>query len=324
MAGFVGTMLARLPLAEVLIRGVYWRLPKVRAMVRRNRAMQSRASSTPHTEGVGLTDLIQCLAEQGVVEGDMLIVHAGSSILDTIGASPRDINQALRDLVGPAGIIAMPGFPIFREEPPMELQLRRDVALPEHRYDPARTPIWTGILAMDLLRTPDAIRSTFPINPLIAIGSNAASLFATEWHLDRPTACGLGSAWDKAVQRGAKIVMLGVDIAHSLTLNHYAEDAFDTEWPIANWYRERAFHVKTEAGWTRRQVRERHPRWALHYTEYALNAAIRANGHCTERILGTMPVAVIDARAHIDFLVARRRSAFPYAGIPHRFWKAGL
>lgn len=321
MTGIPGAILARLPLAEVQVRTLYWRFPKVRAIIKRLRRKPRHEPLSVLTDKVELGMLMESLTRLGVAQGDMLIVHAGSAVLNTTGASPREINGALLELVGPDGMLAMPGFPIFRDEPSMEAQIRADVPLPEHHYDPARTPIWTGMLAMDLLRTPGAIRSTFPINPLIAVGTDAPSLFSTEWQLDRPTACGRQSAWDKAVQRGAKILMLGVDVAHSLTLNHYAEDAYDAEWPISDWYRDRAFHIRTATGWDRRVVRERHPRWALHYAEYALNAEIRANGHCTEATVGSMPVALIDARAHISFLESRRHSAFPYAGIPRRFWK---
>ncbi len=321
MKRILNQLLAYAPILEVILRQLYWRTPMIRRLVsrryRRPKTLHAREAERRST----INELVESLRQLGIGPGDTLIVHAGSAVLTVTGETPRTINTALRDLIGPTGILAMPGFPIFPDEPPMEVQIGDNIILPEHRYDPFRTPLWTGMLAMDLLRTPGAIRSTFPVNPLIAIGAEAPTLFSEEWNQERPTACGLGSAWHQAVRRNAKIVMLGVDVAHSLTLNHYAEDAFDTQWPIAEWYRDRYYTIKTERDWERRLVRERHPRWALHYAERALNAAIKSNGHLREAALGSMVISVLDAQTHIAFLQARRSRAFPYYGILRKYWK---
>lgn len=322
MRGLAHRVLARMPLAEIAIRQIYWRVPLARRVAHKLASAagsRSKPPAAPHASAP-LSELIDLLKLLGIGAGDMLIVHAGSKVIEAVGEQPRAINIALRDLIGARGTLAMPGFPLFRSEPPMADQIAGCV-LPIHDYDPARTPLWTGLLAMDLLRTPGAMRSSFPINPLIAIGADVPKMFEAEWDEALPTACGRGSAWDYAVARGAKILMLGVDVAHSLTLNHQAEDGYLDSWPIAGWYREREYRVRIDGEWSERRVRERDPRWALHYGEHALTANMIENGDLQQAILGDLSVSLVDARAHIAFLNARKAAAFPYFGIRRRHWK---
>lgn len=321
MSGLGHRLLAQMPLAEVAIRQIYWRVAFARRVVRKLASATGSRSEPPAAHArAPLSELIDLLKLLGIGAGDMLIVHAGSKVIEAVGERPRAINSALRDLVGVRGTLAMPGFPIFRSEPPMADQIA-GCTLPIQNYDPARTPLWTGLLAMDLLRTPGAMRSSFPINPLIGIGADVSKMFETEWDEARPTACGRGSAWDYAVARGAKILMLGVDVAHSLTLNHQAEDGYLDSWPIAGWYREREYRVRIDGEWSERRVRERDPCWALHYAEHALIASMIENGDLQQAMLGDLSVSLVDARAHIAFLNARKAAAFPYFGIPRRHWK---
>ncbi|WP_062766511.1 AAC(3) family N-acetyltransferase [Sphingopyxis terrae] len=323
MIGFAHRVLARIPLAEVAVRQLYWRVPLARRAAQKLASMKGGKAKAPPAPQprLSLADLIELLGRLGIGADDMLIVHAGSIVVEATGETPRAINTALRALLGPKGTLAMPGFPTFRSEPSMADQIAGGAALPVHDYDPARTPLWTGLLAMDLLRTPGAVRSSFPINPLIAIGADVPAMFAAEWDAALPTACGGGSGWEYAVARGAKILMLGVDVAHSLTLNHHAEDAYPDSWPIAGWYRERIYRVRVDGTWSERRVLERDPRWALHYAERALNQAMTENGHMQQVTIGGLTVSLIDARAHIAFLNTQKSAAFPYFGISRRHRK---
>lgn len=318
MRGLLDRILARAPLAEVAARQIYWKVPAARRLLRTLRARRPANIARGSMQHVDLADLVDTLRQLGVSSGDLLIVHASTAVIEATGKSPRDINAALRDALGPAGTLAMPGFPLFRNEPAMHEQICGTPSLPIHDYDPVRTPIWTGLLALDLLRTKGAMRSSFPINPLIAMGADVPAMFESEWREPVPTACGAGSAWQYAVDRGAKVVMLGVDVAHSLTLNHVAEDGEPAAWPIAGWYRQRDYRVRINDMWVLRTVRERCPRWALHYCERALNAAMLANGHLRMAMLGDLSIGVVDAQAHLAFLQARRATGFPYFGVSTR------
>ena len=48
---------------------------------------------------------------------------------------------------------------------------------------------------------------------------------------------------------------------------HVAEDLYENEWPVKDWYRNRQFRVIDNEFDKEVTIRERHPKWALFYAE---------------------------------------------------------
>lgn len=298
-------ILALHPIIEVAVKALYWRVPAVHQLLslknitpRRNVAPQA------------LEPLLTQLRNYGIAPGDILIVHASMGNLKALELSPDAIIAALRVLIGERGTLAMPAIPYFAEEPTGPARLSDAICNVPVAYDVQHTPPWTGALAKALMATPGAIRSRHPLNSMVAIGPEAAAMMAHNLDGDRPLACGVGSSWHYCAQRNAKILALGVDLAHSLTMIHEAEDI--GPWPIAHWYRERLFDI-TDTGNTQRvRVRERHPRWSIHFAERTLARDLRIAGILSEADTGTIHTEFIESHALLYYLRSRNFSGYPY------------
>src|SRR5437867_1997900 len=99
-----------------------------------------------------------------------------------------------------------------------EVNARRKAKPAEGTTPPPRT--WTGVLPTDLMKVPGAKRSLHPLNSVVAHGPHAEDMLRDNLTGERPFACGPGSSWDYCRQHAAKVVALGVDMAHSLTMIH--------------------------------------------------------------------------------------------------------
>jgi len=310
-------IMALSPWIETGIRTAYWRSAWLRALLAR---LQHRGTTNPQTQSAdpdALAQIIAGLQDFGVGPGDILIVHSDLTLLHRLGLRPAAVNAALLALLGPEGTLVMPAYPLIAGEPKGPDRLRADVSQLRLRYDPKRTPLWTGLLPHALMRLPGARRSALPINSLVAVGRHADAMFARELEGDRPLPCGRQSAWFYCYEHGAKMVGLGIDLPHSLTMNHVAEDAFAEQWPVAGWYRDRSFEIVLPNGRTiEKCIGERHPRWALNYAERTLAKDLRRAGILRESDISGVHMEFASAREHIGFLNARKTRHYPYFIFP--------
>src|SRR5207248_2362937 len=147
------------PWIEVAIRTAYWRNAAVHALLtklqNRRRAQAEQQPSPPDA----LARIVAAIGAFGVGRGDILIVHSDMNLLRRLGLRPAQVNAALLDLLGPEGTLVMPAYPLFGEEPTGLDRLTADMSEVRLRYDPKRTPIWTGLLPHALMRMPGARRS---------------------------------------------------------------------------------------------------------------------------------------------------------------------
>ena len=304
---------------EVLTRNLYWRVPGLASKVasRSRRTAVEPPSSVQGERALGaLTRLLQ---GSGIELGHTLIVHSSDDALRQLGVAPQSVVDLFIDHVGEAGTVAMPAFPQLAGQPRGRDWILSTPPLPIMEYDVKRSPVMTGIMGWDLMRRPGAIRSSFPINSLAALGRHAVEMFSHEFDGELPTACGPNSAWSFCARRDAWIIMLGVDVAHTLTMNHVAEDCYESEWPVRDWYRARHARIRVDGSVHDVDIRERVPRWALYYAEGRLNADLREHGIVSDFEIGEVSVSVLRAKAHLQFLADRRASAYPYFHIPRRY-----
>jgi len=308
--------MAASPWIEVAIRTAYWRIPAVHRLLSKIQNRPRPAEATPAAPDA-LPRLMDALRALGVAAGDILIVHSDMDLLRRLGARPAQVNAALIDLLGPQGTLVMPAYPLFANEPQGWARMHQSWDGSVTRYDPARTPIWTGLLPHALMRTPGAKRSSLPINSLVALGRHADAMFAHELDGERPLPCGRQSAWYFCFEHGAKVLGLGLDLPHSLTLNHLAEDSYSGEWPVAGWYRDRTFEiVMPDKSVIEKRIGEREPRWGMNYAERTLAKDMRAAGILRERDVDGIHLELVDAREHIAFLNARKPRHYPYYIFP--------
>jgi aminoglycoside 3-N-acetyltransferase len=307
-------ILAVSPYAEVVARRIYWSSPWLIELARR----RGFAKPRPNTEATQLTwgKIEDFLRHNGVRTGSLIIVHSSAAALKPTGLSPSRIIDKLIELVGPSGTLAMPAFPKYEEEPQGIDRVRADVSNLELVYDVQKSVPWTGVLPLRLMRYPGAVRSRHPLNTMVAVGPLAGPMMENNMMGERPLPCGAHSTWKYCADHKAIIVALGVDMAHSITMIHVAEDLHEAEWPVRNWYRDRKFQIVDHGASCHVVVRERHPRWAAHYAERTLSQDLLRHGLMASARIDGIPVEVVAADKLLQFLARRRATAYPYFMIP--------
>jgi aminoglycoside 3-N-acetyltransferase len=167
-------------------------------------------------------DLRRCLAELGIARGDAVLVHSSFDAFEGFTGKPSDVIAVLMDLVGPEGTLLMPTLPFtgtavaWVTENPI--------------FDVARTPSRMGLVTELFRRSPGVIRSVHPTHPVAVWGKDSEAYVAGH-HLAR-TPCGRGSPFARLLERGGKILLLGVDIG-SMTFYHCVEEILEPKLPIS-------------------------------------------------------------------------------------------
>lgn len=308
-------LLAAMPSLEVAGRLGYWRSPVLHRLgnIVRSRRRGGRAGDKAPPAAVGdFSAVIASLGKLGVVQGDILVVHSSFAALKPFGLAPEQIIGALRELIGPEGTLVMPSFPIYRGEPE-GLARHSDAAFDcVFDYDVASTRIWTGALPKALMRMPGAVRSRCPANPMVAIGRKAEAMMRDNLAALPITPSGPGSALDYCYRQGAKVIALGVDLVHSLTMIHVAEECFPERWPIPDWYRPRRYRVTDGARRSEVIVHERRHGWSQYYPERAFSRDLHAAGIATRGDAAGVEIHYCEALRLVDFLRSHPRPFYPY------------
>lgn len=167
----------------------------------------------------GRAQLVDALGRVGIASGDVAFVHLDLGALGTPEgcASEADayamVLDALRDVVGEDGTLVVPTYTFSfcgREE-----------------FDPALTPTsggpWSPTAGfLEYFRAlPGVLRSRDPIHSVAALGKRAAELVD-----DLPPTCfGPGSVFERLVDAGARVCMLGLPLEEATIRHHFEESA---------------------------------------------------------------------------------------------------
>jgi aminoglycoside 3-N-acetyltransferase len=300
------------PYLEVMIRNIYWHVP---ALVRRfNREKKAEKGVNATTSAKKVADY---LASQGVGKNDLIILHSSFKTLRGGSQSPLQVIDLLLDLIGEGGTLAMPAIPVFKGQPGIIEGMTADVSNLILDYDPKESRSWTGILPDTLVQHPGSVRSLHPLNTLVAVGPLATSMMKDNLSGEKPLPCGRQSSWYFCYLNDAKIISVGADLAHSLTMIHVAEDMWDDAWVIPDWYRERIFRVKQGLDYKTVTVRERRPKWAMHYAERTLSKDLIRSGIAKKGDIDGVNVEIVNAKPLINYLNSRNHSGYPYYMVPN-------
>ncbi|RYF51905.1 MAG: AAC(3) family N-acetyltransferase [Cytophagaceae bacterium] len=308
------TILARLPSVEVGIRLLYWRVAAARSAGNylRSRLKRHRKVAVVEPAPIDFDKVITALQDAGVGQGDILVVHSSFSALKSSGLSPDAIIQRLLALVGPEGTIAMPAIPIIAHEPNGAAKFDDAAYDRVFEYKPWSRRVQTGILPATLLGLPGAARSLHPGNSMVAVGAQADQMMTDNIAGEAPTPCGPTSSWAYCWQNNAKVVALGVDLVHSLTMIHVAEDCFERSWPVAGWYRERRYRVSDRNNVAEIVVRERKHGWSQYYAERAFSRDLNIARISKTRNVDGISIHVCESKALISFLRSHPSLGYPY------------
>lgn len=151
---------------------------------------------------IGEAEIRGGLGGLGLATGDAVIVHSSLSSLGWVEGGAQTVVDALLSAVGPDGHVLMPTFTSY-DDP----------------YDPADSESGTGAITEAFRLDERTVRSHHPTKSVAVAGPDAAAL--TEDH-EPLRSLGVGSPLHRALTRGARILLLGVDHTTNSSL-HVAE-----------------------------------------------------------------------------------------------------
>jgi aminoglycoside 3-N-acetyltransferase len=152
------------------------------------------------------TDILNNLKSLGIRRGHKLIIHSSYKAIGQVEGGPDTVIDALMEAVGEQGNILMP---VFCDEPP-------------EVFDPAVSPSDCGIITELFHRRKGTIRSFHPTHSVAVWGLDAGQIAKTH---DSSTALGVGSPMHCLINRGADILLIGVDHNRNSSI-HVAERIF--------------------------------------------------------------------------------------------------
>ena len=140
------------------------------------------------------TQIKETLFSKGMKPGDHLLVHSSLRSVGPIEGGPDALIDALLEVVGPEGTLAMPAFNYRRY-------------LPFPHFDARTTPGRTGALTEIFRKRPETLRSLHPTHSITAQGKRAAEFLADHYKFET---FGIGSPLDRLAQAGGYVLLLGV------------------------------------------------------------------------------------------------------------------
>lgn len=159
-----------------------------------------------------VSELTAALEKTGIAPGMTVFMHSSLFALGRLqGASSAEslrlIIQAIRDVLGPEGTLAVPtfNFSCFSEGKP---------------YDRQKTPSKDmGVLSEFVRALPDACRNYHPIQSIAAVGKHAAAICA----VDAPSGYDEAGSFGVMLRLDARVLLLGLD-CNWISFIHYVEE----------------------------------------------------------------------------------------------------
>lgn len=292
---FLNNLLSLSPYLEVLVRHIYWKTSFFRKY---SKIRFSQALNTFYD----IDKLLDFLVDSGIQKGQILILHSSFDKLANTKLTPNQVIKKFLDFLGPDGTLAMNAGRTLSSED-------------EHgfiTYDINNSRVWTGVLPAFLVKYNGAEISKFPVNSMAAIGPSAANMMKDNIVGEFPTSCGPNSSWKYCLDNNAWIVGLGIDLTHSLTMIHVAEECSEN-WPIMDWYDTRSYRIIDSQIVDEVTIRVRKEKWGkLHFAERTLYKDLLKNGILKKCKIDGLNVEIINSKSLVDFLNNRNKKGYPY------------
>jgi aminoglycoside 3-N-acetyltransferase len=167
-------------------------------------------------------DLSRFLARIGVQPGDTLMLHSSWRPLNGYKGTPAQFCAALREHLGPEGLLVMPSHTYHNQSSAEFLAGGKPM-------DVRRSPSAMGLLTEVFRRNKETVRSLSPTHPLLAWGQDAQAFIADHEKTDRPF--GPASPFARLLERNALLLCLDVGFS-SITFTHFVEDRLQDTLPF--------------------------------------------------------------------------------------------
>ena len=304
--------LSRIPLLEVIIKKIYWNS---------NFLIDYKNNSRKKKIDIKQKDinvLIDTLDIINFNSSDVLVLHSSYGDIKShfqIHEGPKEIIDILEKKIGPNGTLAIPTHPLYSTKPIDKSYMRHDDTESITTYDVKNTKAWTGAIANTFLSLNGVLRSAHPINSIAAKGKYAYEMICNNLMGEYPKANGVNSSWNFCVKHNAIILGLGVDLVHSLTIIHVAEDTDESRFPNDKWYYLRKFRILQNGNDTEIVVRERKHKWAIYYAERSLKRDLIKANILKEIDIDGFAIEYIQDSSLLMSYLKKRGGFYPYRGV---------
>ncbi len=158
-------------------------------------------------------DIVEKLKELGVNKGDNILVHSSWDAFNNYKGTPKELIDALLDLIGPEGTIAMPAYPLIRKK----------------LFDVRNSVTKAGILSETFRHYPNVKRSANVSHSVCALGPKA--VYLTKDHNLSKIRFDEFSPYYRACLLDFKIISLGLPTYFMGTICHCVEATMWKEIP---------------------------------------------------------------------------------------------
>ena len=302
------------PWIEVFVKWLYWRSSGLRKILQPILKKLRRTRPLDSGKLEDFEQLKSLFKEFEISKNDILLIHSNFTDLQLGATSAEVLLDYLLKQVVPQGTLVLPAMPIMKN---------LDGSIAEYPGDPdsvvifdmEKSPPWTGLLPRKLMRYSGAIRWFNPINNVVAYGHHAKEMLPSNFldkNLSELFPSGEGSPWEYMVKRNAKILSLGTDLVHSLTMIHYVEDTKGKCWPIHGWFRKRKFIIRAEGKSHEVELNERDPRWATNFAERTLRKDLIHAGLMKSKRFNGAKIELLESGNLVRFLNSKNAKGYPY------------
>lgn len=147
------------------------------------------------------------LKSLGIKSGDIILVHSSFKSLGYVECGIETVVQGLLRAIGDDGTLLMPALSYMQNPPLM--------------HSTHETPSNVGAIPEYFRKRAGTFRSIHPTHSVCGVGKDVSELFKYH-HLD-DTPCGPNSPFNRMINFGAKIIMLGCGLRPNTTMHALEE-----------------------------------------------------------------------------------------------------
>ena len=288
--------LSRSIIIEIIFRNIYWRLKVYKYF--------NVTNSNISNELNDFDKILERLKSIGVKKGSILIVHSSYDSLINCSLKPKEIINKLIDLVGKEGTLVMNSARVLKKNK------QTDVLT----YNVQKSRVWTGVLPHVMKNDMRSEISEFPFNSIVAIGKYAKKLTTHTFNENEiESSCGPNSGWKFCSDNNAIVVGLGVNLTHSLTIMHVAEENHN-KWPINDWYDIIKFEIINNNIKNNVVVKNRKEKFGkLYFHEKNIEKDLKFDKVLNEENINGLNFSYLNSKDLINFLNKKNKnSTYPY------------
>jgi aminoglycoside 3-N-acetyltransferase len=287
------------PYFELILRHFYWNkylhklLKKIISFL--------KSSSIKENKNFNIDDIFDTLSKNNINNGSLIILHSSYETLSKTGLSPKEIINKFINYLGEDGTLAMNAARIIKKDKIEDVEV----------YNLQSSRVWTGVLPAIMVKDPRSYISKFPINSMVAIGKLASNMMENNIKIDYLSSCGPHSSWNFCYENNAEIIGIGIDLVHSLTMIHVAEETIN--WPVKNWFTDRNFKIIDNDNTIYLKIKDRKLKWGQkHFAERTLYKDLLNNSILKIFKINSIEIQFINSKQLIEYLYKKNSKGYPY------------